>query len=228
MKQQEHQATTRRSGEGIPAAKVLLRDQAYRQLKQLIQSGTIAAGAFLSERHLVERLAMSKTPIRAALHQLEVEGLVKVSPQQGILVCKLSAREMVELFDLRTALEPFIVRRLAGRVSREQARRLEVNLEAQEKAAIAVDPVATAGLDVEFHQLLAEYLDNREILHPLEKALAKLYRDIVYISRNAEGRLLASYREHAKIAEAVLRPDPDEAARRMEEHLRFGRQFLVG
>src|SRR6516162_1995631 len=88
--------------------RVLLRQRAYGELKELIQSGALPAGAFLSERQLVGRLGMSKTPIRAALQQLEGEGLVSVSPQQGILVRELSAREILELFDLRAAVEPFV------------------------------------------------------------------------------------------------------------------------
>src|SRR5262245_57236053 len=144
--------------------KTLLRDRAYRELKALVQSGAIPAGAFLSERQLAERLGMSKTPIRAALHQLEAEGLVAVSPQQGILVRELSAREVSELFDLRAAVEPFVVLRLAGRLTAEQGARLRENLRGQEAAARRRDAVAGADLDVRFHLLLAEALGNREIV----------------------------------------------------------------
>lgn len=210
------------------AVKVLLRDRAYRELKNLIQSGAIAAAAFLSERQLVERLGMSKTPIRAALQQLEAEGLLTVSPQQGIFVRELSVREINELFELRTAVEPFVVRRLSGRLRPEQGNRLKENLSAQRSAATQGDVVALTDLDVEFHLLLAELLENREILHPLQRALTRLYREIVRISRHAEGRLQASVREHAGIVEAVLRGDADLTATRMEEHLQFGRRFLLG
>jgi DNA-binding GntR family transcriptional regulator len=207
--------------------RVLLRQRAYGELKELIQSGALPAGAFLSERQLVGRLGMSKTPIRAALQQLEGEGLVSVSPQQGILVRELSAREILELFDLRAAVEPFVARRLAGKLRPEQAAALEANLRAQEEAARQVDAVRTAALDARFHLLLAEALDNREIVRLLQGALNRLFREIVRISRSAEGRLFASYREHAGVVEAVCAADAEAAARRMEEHLRFGKQFLL-
>jgi DNA-binding GntR family transcriptional regulator len=171
---------------------------------------------------------MSKTPIRVALQQLEAEGLVTVSPQQGILVRELSAREINELFEFRAAVEPFVARRLAGRLSPEQAKRLKDNVTAQRAAAARGDVAAITDLDVQFHLLLAELLDNREILHPLRRAMTRLYREIVRISRRAEGRLQASVREHAAIVESVLGADAERAAARMEEHLRFGRQFLLG
>lgn len=228
-------AKTRRSGSRSPVAprtlepaKLLLRDRAYRELKELIQSEAIASGSFLSERQLAERLGMSKTPIRVALQQLETEGLVTVSPQQGILVRELSAREIKELFEFRLAVEPFIVRRLTGRLQAEQSDRLQINLKAQRAAADRGDVVAITKLDVQFHLLLAELLDNREILFPLRQALARLYREIVRISRRSEGRLQASFREHADIVESVLGTDAGRAAARMEKHLHFGRQFLFG
>lgn len=230
MKAKAHRSGRRDSGAPRPVepANLLLRDRAYRELKDLIQSEAIASGAFLSERQLAERLGMSKTPIRAALQQLETEGLVNVSPQQGILVRELSAREANDLFEFRLAVEPFIVRRLTGRLQAEQANRLKVNLAAQRAATGHSDAVAVTELDVQFHLLLADLLGNREFVVPLQRALALLYREIVRISRRAEGRLQASFREHAGIVESVLGADADRAAARMQEHLHFGRRFLLG
>ena len=66
---------------------MLLKDHAYAQLPEAsFQTGVFAPHTFLSERQLVERLGMSKTPIRSALELLEARGLVAVSPQQGIVV----------------------------------------------------------------------------------------------------------------------------------------------
>ena len=89
--------------------RVLLKDQAYENLKNLILEEVFAPGTFLSERQLAARLDMSKTPIRSALERLETEGYVAVSPQQGIVVRESSLREIVDLFDIRIALEVFVV-----------------------------------------------------------------------------------------------------------------------
>ena len=67
----------------------LLKDQAYRTLKQMLLDGVYLPGTFLSERQLVDALGMSKTPIRTALERLEHDGFVSISPQQGIIVCEL-------------------------------------------------------------------------------------------------------------------------------------------
>ncbi len=228
-----HQSTTRPRRSAAPRRpaepKVLLKDRAYAELKDLIQSGAFPPNSFLSERRLVEQLGMSKTPIRSALEQLEAQGLVAVSPQQGIVVRELSAHEITDLFDTRAAVEPFVASRLAARgLSAEQAARLEENLRAQQAAAKAGDALAATCLDVEFHSLLAEFLDNREIMGWLARCFDKLHRSILRVNRLAAGRLPKSYQDHASIAAAVRAGQGEAAAQRVAEHLRYGRTFLSG
>jgi DNA-binding GntR family transcriptional regulator len=212
-----------------PAPKVLLKDRAYAELKELIQGGVFPPNSFLSERRLVEQLGMSKTPIRSALEQLEAQGLVAVSPQQGIVVRELSAHEITDLFDTRAAVEPFVVSRLAGRgLTPEQAARVDENLHEQHAAATAGDALAATRLDIEFHSLLAQFLDNREIMGWLARCFDKLHRSILRVNRLAAGRLLKSYQDHAGVVAAIRAARGDAAAQRMVEHLRYGRQFLLG
>jgi DNA-binding GntR family transcriptional regulator len=217
------------NGHVAPAGgKLLLKERAYAELKTLIQTGIYAPHTFLSERQLVEKLGMSKTPIRSALELLEAQGLVAVSPQQGIVVKDLSARDIAELFDMRTALEPYIVKRLAERsLTREQGQRIKANLSRQRAAVTAEDVSAAAMLDIEFHRLLAELLDNREMADWLNRCFDKLERAILRINRLAPNRLPKSHADHAAIATHVLKGRGTEAAKAMVEHLQYGRQFLL-
>jgi GntR family transcriptional regulator, rspAB operon transcriptional repressor len=211
-----------------PAGKLLLKDRAYAELKRLIQSGAFPPDTFLSERQLVERLGMSKTPIRSALEHLESQGLVAVSPQQGIVVRDLSVREIRELFDMRAAVEPFVVERLAERrLTREQSQRVKSSLSRQRAAVRACDPLAATTLDIEFHRLLAELVDNREMAYWLDRCFDKLQRAILRVNRLAPGRLAKSYEDHAGIAASILHGRPSDAAKRVIEHLGYGRQFLL-
>ncbi len=211
-----------------PASRLLLKERAYRELKELIQSGEIHQESMLSERQLAERLGMSKTPIRAALENLETQGLVTVSPQRGILVRDLSAREVAELFDVRSAVEPFVVARLARRsVTPAQRDKLADNLRQQQAAAEAEDALAATRLDIALHRSLAELLENREMMIWLERCFDRLHRSVLRVNRSAPGRLFESCREHAGIVEAILERRSEEASRLMLEHLGFGRRFLL-
>ncbi|QJW98934.1 GntR family transcriptional regulator [Frigoriglobus tundricola] len=211
-----------------PASRLLLKERAYRDLKELIQTGEITQESLLSERQLAELLGMSKTPIRAALENLETQGLVTVSPQRGILVRDLSAREVAELFDVRSAVEPFVVGRLARRsVTPAQRDALAENLRRQQAAADAEDALAATRLDIALHRSLAELLENREMMVWLERCFDRLHRSVLRVNRSAPGRLFESCREHAGIVAAVLEGRPEDAARLMTEHLGFGRRFLL-
>ena len=209
--------------------RALLKDRAYADLKALIQDGVFPPNTFLSERQLVERLGMSKTPIRSALELLESQGLVTVSPQQGIVVKDLSAQEVSDLFDMRSAVEPFIASRLAQRtLGISPIARLETNLALQAEAARAGDAPASTRLDVEFHTLLAEILENREALSWLSRCFDKLHRSILRINRVSPGRLARSREDHCAIASAITSGRAEDASRLMLDHLGYGRRFLQG
>jgi DNA-binding GntR family transcriptional regulator len=208
--------------------RVLLKEQAYQELKRLIQAGEFPPHVALSERQLSERLGMSKTPIRAALENLETQGLVTVSPQRGIFVRELSAREIGELFDVRMAVEPFAAAKLSQRNwSSQQQATLKRILTQQKSAAKAEDSLAATVLDIEFHRRLAEVLDNREITMWLEKCFDKLHRTVRHINTLVPGRLQKSFEDHAAIASAILKRDERKSRSLMQEHLEYGRRFLL-
>jgi DNA-binding GntR family transcriptional regulator len=214
----------------LPAAQGtggLLKDRAYAELKRRILNGDFPPGSFLSERQIAVQLAMSKTPIRAAVGRLEAEGFLSISPQQGIVVRDLSVHEIADQFEIRAALEPFILRHLAGRLTPEQAARLEENLTAQRASALAHEAERIVELDSGFHMLLCEFHGNREIMRVMEHLRAKIHRVILRVNGQHPGRMLDSYEEHRGIAEAVLAGDAEEAARRMEQHLEYGKHSLL-
>jgi DNA-binding GntR family transcriptional regulator len=170
---------------------------------------------------------MSKTPIRAALQRLEADGLVLISPQQGILVREISIREIVEIFDLRLALEAFVAERLAGRLAPLQRAALDANLASAAACVQAGDEVGYARLDAAFHLLLCELHDNREIAAVLRRNADRLARVIIRVMRRDPARLAASHADHQAIVEALAAGDPQLAAQRVREHLQYGRLALI-
>src|SRR5689334_15800626 len=143
---------------------------------------------------------MSKTPVRTALTRLEMDGFVTVSPQQGIVVREPSIHEVMDLFDIRMALETFVVKRLAGNLKVEQTRRLRENLDAQARSVKDRDNESYTRLDTEFHILLCEFHDNREITQTMERLRGKLHRIILGIQIKTPERMVDGWREHEAIA----------------------------
>lgn len=196
-------------------------------MKQMLLDGTYAPGTFLSERQLAEQLGMSKTPVRAALERVEAEGYITVSPQQGIVVRELSLREIKEHYEIRIALETYIVRRLAGNLTAEQVDQIEDNLAQQVAAIQQNDTQSHVAYDRDFHLMLATFFDNREIVQVMQHQRDKAYRVTSQISMRHPPRMQASYEEHLGIFEAIRDGDAELAVVRMRDHLRTGRQFIL-
>jgi DNA-binding GntR family transcriptional regulator len=204
-----------------------MKETAYAEIKKRILAGEFERDRFLSERQLALWLEMSQTPVRAALEKLQNEGLVAISPKHGIVVCELSVHDIADQFEFREAIEVFVVRHVAGRLSPAQVDRIRVNL-GEQKQAIATDSsAASIELDAAFHLLLCEFLGNREFLRAMEGLRDKIHRVIVRVQARNPERVNLGYEEHVRIAEAVIRGDPDRAERLIVDHLKRGKAILL-
>lgn len=205
----------------------LLKDKAYSAIKNRIQDATFAPGAFLSERQLATLLGMSKTPVKAALERLELEGFVFISPQQGIAVCELSIKEVAEQFELRKALETFVVNAIAGQLNQQQLDLIDCNLVQQSSAASNSDVERLVELDTEFHLLLCELFGNSAIKDCMLQHRSKMHRVIRQVMANGVGRLTEAVKEHKGIYAAIKSGNSARAVALMEKHLEYGKRYLL-
>ena len=209
------------------AGRPLMKEAAYAEIKKRILSNEFAQGRLLSERQLAVQLEMSQTPVRAALEKLQIEGLVTISPQQGIVVCEISVHDIADQFEFREALEVFALRHLAGRLTPDQVGQLRENLDRQRQTILAGDIPRNIELDSAFHLLLCRFHGNGEFIRAMEGLRDKIHRVIVRVlTRNPE-RLGQGHAEHVRIAEAVIRGDPQEAERMIRKHLESGKAILL-
>jgi DNA-binding GntR family transcriptional regulator len=205
----------------------LLKERAYADIKRQILSGALAPGSFLAERQLAARLGMSKTPVRSALERLESEGFLSISPQQGAIVRDLSVHEIADQYEIRMALETFVARALAGKLTAEQVGLVRANLREQHANLRAGDVDRGVALDEDFHALFCEFLGNQEVLRVMGQLRDKTHRVIFRVFTINRERMVKSYDEHRGIGEAIIGGDASLAASRIEEHLRYGMEFLL-
>ena len=199
-----------------------LKQQAYAELKRLILVGELAAGAVLSVRQLAARLDMSRTPVHAAVERLESEGLVTLAPQQGVVVREMSVRDIANHYEIRQALEPFVVARLAGRLSAEQFESVHENQARHREALQRQQIVELIEVDVEFHQLLCRFHGNQEIILVMQQLCDKVQYAIRRIAEQFPRRLAESYNEHRAIVGALVDNNGPRAAELANEHLENG------
>lgn len=203
-----------------------LKQRAYVELKDRILSGALQPGALLSERQLALSLKMSKTPVHAALERLEGDGLVTVAAQQGIVVRGISPEEIADHFELREALETFVVFRLAGRLTPDQATWLKRNIAEHRRVVRRGDIPEHIRVDSEFHRLLSEFYGNQELTRAMAQIGDKIHRVMHHISTRFPDRMNSAFSEHEAIASALLEGDGPGASQRMATHLRNGLQSI--
>lgn len=215
-------------GRLIPATgRGLLKERAYDEVKRQILCDDFPPGTFLAERQLAAQLGMSKTPVKAALVRLELEGFITTSPQQGIVVRELSASEIADQYEIRVALETYTLRAIAGRLTRDQLAAVRANLAAQRRLRGSTNFEEMTALDSAFHRLFAEFLGNQEVLRVMKQLRDKMQRIITKVFRTNLGRIDTSYEEHRALTEAVIAGDGVRAAKLMETHLGRGKQMIL-
>lgn len=170
---------------------------------------------------------MSKTPIRSALEILEVEGYVAVAPRQGIVVREPSVSAIADQFEIRLALEGFVLRKLAGRLTTLQVRELRDHIKAQQRAASAEDLAESVRLDRDFHLLFCHLVGNQEVLRVMTQLREKMTWVMRLVFQQSVGRMLPNWKEHRLIAEAVIAGDGDQAVKHLAEHLEYGKRALL-
>ena len=209
-----------------PTAAPLRKDLAYQQLKLLLSTGRLESGQALSERQAALRLGLGLAPTRSAIERLKAEGLLLDSPNTGLVVPELSISTVLDFYETRMVLERHIVQSVAGRVSDELLARLRRALDEQDECARAGDATLFQRLDMEFHLELATCHGNQEMVRVLERLRDRMDRFVHQIVGRHPERIAVSAGQHRDIVAALGVGDGAEAVRRLEGHLRWGRDLM--
>ena len=138
-----------------------LTEIALQQIRTEIIEGTLPLGSTISEGQLAASLGISKTPVREALAQLRMEGLVTIVPQSGTFVFTLSATEVVEICELRQTLEAAALRLALERNRSRLIERLAEVCVGMDRVRAAGDEPAYLRLDSAFHEQFFANCGNR-------------------------------------------------------------------
>lgn len=193
---------------------------AYGELRRLILSGELSPGSRVTVRPLVDRLQLSATPIRAALAALERQGLLESHEHRGYFVPRLGREDMLEIYEIREAVDSIASRRVAHSAERSAVvATLEDLVEQQRRCVADGDLDAYGELDVLFHKTIWHGSGNRRLVSVADNLLGQV-RIGNNISARAPGRLLVALTEHTAIVEALRHGDAQAAERATRDHVR--------
>jgi len=197
----------------------LVKDRAYEVLKAAILNLTLAPGSSLKEAELCERLGVSKTPISQALHQLEREGFVEMTPFRGATVTMIGPQDIADLFEVRIALETYVMEELCRRTDRAALAWMEEQCLGAAEAVARGDIRAASDANFAFHEGLILRSKNARFAMTYSQIIDH-YRRIRLVAGEIDGRVEKSVGEHGRILEAVRRFDGFAAREAMATHLR--------
>jgi DNA-binding GntR family transcriptional regulator len=194
-------------------------------LREAILTGRYAPGTRLVQEELADAFGMSRIPLREALRRLEGEGLVVITPNRGAIVRPLAPKDIVDLYELRLALESLALRRAAQRYADLRASTKQRHAQARQAIA-ARNLAALFRLDRDFHADLAAASDNAHLVAALGAQWSQIMR-VMHAYFQAGDYPVDTWDDHEAIADAVAHGDAELAVERMRAHLLGSRDRIL-
>ena len=187
----------------------------YASLKHDILSGVLKGGQPLRQDEIAARHRVSKIPVREALRRLEMEGLVEFRPRRGAIVKLISDRDVLEMLDIRIALE---CRALELAIPNMTESDLDLAQDGQDEYESSPDKERWSELNRRFHACILDPCGNRQLLgliHDFEQRVGPLMRLRVTEAAGIERPV----REHAEILRLCRARAIDEAVGALRVHI---------
>ncbi|MCX2963209.1 GntR family transcriptional regulator [Gordonia aquimaris] len=186
-------------------------------IREAILNGTLAGGTRLIQSELATKLNVSNTPIREALRDLAGEGLVVFDPHRGSRVRTLDLDEVRELYEMRIALEPLMVRRVMGRITTEQLDRAD---EICAELAKTTELAEWSELNRQFHSLFAFDDDSSRLASVISNLRDSASMYVALSLGMNSSRQAESNEEHRQLIRCYRDNDIEGATEVTVQHLR--------
>lgn len=199
--------------------KASLREKVFRNIREAILEGEYKEGDVLRETTIAHTLNVSRTPVREAIRQLELEGLVYSIPNKETVVIGITPEDVEDIFMIRSRLEGMAARRAAERITEGELKQMKEVLELTEFYMSKNDIARISTLDHQFHDLIYNATKSKVLKHVLSDFhtyLKKKRRESLEIP----GRIKGLVEEHTAIFEALRSKDPNIAEQLVNQHIR--------
>ena len=198
-----------------------LRGRVFKKKREDILTCVYKEHDELREVSIGEELGVSRTPVREALRQLELEGLVTIVPNKGAYVTGITPQDVHDIYKIRSLLEGLCARWATEHITGRQIEELEEiillsEFHLRKKSAEQAEQVSE--LDGKFHKVLYEASNSRILEHVLSD-FHKYVQMARMMSVGAKDRAERSIEEHRDILKAIKDKDPDKAEWLANQHI---------
>ena len=204
-----------------------LRDVVFNTLRDAILTGKLVPGERLMENQLAEKLGVSRTPVREALRMLELENLVELVPRKGAQVLDMSEKDIVNILEVRSALEGLATSVACKKMSKEDLQQLK-NLEVDFEKAVADNDVEHfVDIDEDFHDLIFAATENDKLISIFRNLRIQLYRYRMAQAKNNETSMSTIVAHHRSIIRAIENHDSEEGASIAQGHIKYQTESIL-
>lgn len=203
-----------------------LRDVAFYTLRQAILTGKLKPGERLMEVRLAEKLGVSRTPVREAIHKLELEGLVTMVPRRGAEVAQITEKSMNDVLEVRRALDALCAELACDRITEEGLSALKQACDYFEQCVAEQDILKIAQADVALHDIIVQATGNQRLIQLVNNLSEQMYRyRFEYIKDSSGHETLVD--EHRIIYQSIVSKDKDTASAAAKTHIDNQKKAII-
>lgn len=206
--------------------KYSLRGRVFHKLREDILSGRYEEHEELKEVAIGDEMGVSRTPVREAFRQLELEGLIQIIPNKGAYVTGITEKDVKDIYMIRSGLEGLCARWATEHITREQLEEMEENVYLAEFHAGKGHLEQLAELDNRFHEIMYEACDSKILEHELKDLHQYVLRVRKKTLSNAN-RGPKSNEEHKEIMEAIRAGEAELAGELAHRHMMNAYENMV-
>lgn len=198
--------------------KYSLRGRVFHKLREDILSGKYEEHEELKEVAIGEELGVSRTPVREAFRQLELEGLIQIIPNKGAYVTGITEKDVKDIYMIRSLLEGLCARWATDHITKEQMEEMEENVYLAKFHAEKGHFEQLAELDNRFHDILYEACDSKILEHQLKD----FHQYVLRVRKKTLSNIVRgpkSNEEHELIMEAIKAGDAKKAEQLANRHM---------
>ncbi|MBM4308651.1 MAG: GntR family transcriptional regulator [Deltaproteobacteria bacterium] len=203
-----------------------IRRKVYDYLREKLLSGEVAPHEHLIEAKIAQEIGTSRTPVREALHNLEMEGLIKSIPRVGYVVKPISEQEVEEICEIRAVIEMLGARWAVAKANQKVIEELEENIRLSETEVTSEKPKAFVELDARFHEIISKHSGSQRLLElsqTLRRHMLRYRIESIYSVDN----VLRAIEGHRGILEAIKKADLEEVNQAIQSHLQQSKKDIL-
>lgn len=203
-----------------------IRQKIYDHLREQLLSGEIPPHQHLIETKIAKEIGTSRTPVREALHNLELEGLIESIPRVGYVVKSIKEAEVEEICEIRKAIEEMAARWAIEKAPQRLIEELRKNISISEEKAVHGDPRNFIDLDAQYHEIITKLSGSKrlqELAQTLRRHMLRYRTQSIYLMDN----VLRAIDGHKEILQAIENGDLEEVNKAIGRHLEQSKKDIL-